>query len=232
MMNIDTIWMWLSRGKAWAAAEPAKKGGDPAQTPDPGPGSAPQMTDIHDIKPILEIGYDWQWLLYLAAAMALLAGLLILARWLWKRRKRPQAEIYASPPIPPDMEAYAALDALAVEKGLNPKQFYFRLSAVLRRYIERRFNFPAAEMTTEELLPQVDRIALDASLALELKTFCRQTDPIKFAGAAARQGRLARDLAFSRNFVRQTTDSLANSEDRDIQKSEGDSEGREMEGKF
>ena len=47
-------------------------------------------------------------------------------------------------------EALQMLDALAAEGRLDPKQFYFRLSAVIRRYIERRFDFPAAEMTTEE----------------------------------------------------------------------------------
>jgi hypothetical protein len=163
------------------------------------------MTDIHDIKPILELGSDWQWLFYLAGGLALATGLLLLAWWLWKRRKRDEAVFPATPAMPPDAEAYTALDALAADKGLDPKQFYFRLSAVLRHYMERRFDFPAAEMTTEELLPQVDQISLDSSLALELKTFCRQTDPIKFAGVTANQDRLAQDLAFSRSFVRQTT---------------------------
>ncbi len=217
MMAPNTIWMWLTQSISPANAEPVK-GGVPAQAPSPQPpglaaggGSDTQMTDIHDIKPILELGSDWQWVIYLAGALAILAGLLVLAWWLWKRRKRPEAVFPAAPPIPPDAEAYTALDTLAADKGLDPKQFYFRLSAVLRRYMERRFDFPAAEMTTEELLPQVDQITLDAALALELKAFCRQTDPIKFAGATARQDRLAQDLAFSRNFVRQTTDAQEDS---------------------
>jgi hypothetical protein len=186
------------------------------------------MADIHDIKPVLEIGNDWLWLIYLAVGVAALLGLLILARWLWNRRQQPKTVISAPPPMPPDKEAYTALDALAADKKLAPKQFYFRLSAVLRRYIERRFDFPAAEMTTEELLPRVDKIALDASLALELKAFCRQTDPIKFAGATARQERLARDLAFSRNFVRQTTQTRETGNNQDVQKAQGDSEATQM----
>jgi hypothetical protein len=209
--------MWLTQSISPADAEPAK-GGVPVQAPSQPPslaaggGSDAQMTDIHDIKPILELGGDWQWLIYLAGALTVLTGLLVLAWWLWKRRKRPEAVFSTAPPIPPDAEAYTALDALAADKGLDPKQFYFRLSAVLRHYMERRFDFPAAEMTTEELLPQVDQMTLDSSLALELKAFCRQTDPIKFAGASARQDRLAQDLAFSRNFVRQTTDTQEESE--------------------
>lgn len=196
-----------------AAAEPAK-GSAPDPAPAQGPGVVPgsgndaQMTDINDIKPILDLGGDWQWLLYLVGGMILVMGLLALARWLWKRRKRPETSLPATPPMAPDAQAYNALDALAAEDSLDPKQFYFRLSAVLRQYMERRYEFPAAEMTTEELLPQVDHLSLDSSLAQELKAFCRMADPIKFAGAFAQRDRLAQDLAFSRNFVRQTTQAV------------------------
>lgn len=209
MMALNTIWRWMLRAAPAAAAEPAKEG-DPTAAPTQLPGldsgsAGTQMTDIHDIKPILDVGPDWQWLLYAAGGIVLLLGLLALAWWLWKRRRTPEVIPTAAPPIAPDAEAYNALDALAAESGLDPKQFYFRLSAVLRRYVERRFDFPAAEMTTEELLPQVDQLPLEPSLAGDLKAFCRESDPIKFAGAAARQERLAQALAFSRDFVRQTT---------------------------
>jgi hypothetical protein len=166
------------------------------------------MTDINDIKPILDLGGDWQWLLYLIGGIIILIGLLTLARWLWSRRKKSEAMLPKVPPKAPDAEAYDALDALAAENGLDPKQFYFRLSAVLRQYIERRYAFPAAEMTTEELLPQVDQLSLEASLARELKRFCRMADPIKFAGATAGQDRQAQDLAFTRDFVRQTAEMI------------------------
>lgn len=209
MMVLNTICRWMSWAAPAAAAEPVKEG-NPTAAPSQPPGlnsggDGTQMTDIHDIKPILDLGPDWQWLLYAAGGIALLLGLVALAWWLWKRRRTPGVIPAAEPPIAPDAEAYGALDALAAESGPDPKQFYFRLSAVLRRYVERRFDFPAAEMTTEELLPRVDQLPLDPSLAGELKAFCREADPIKFAGADARKERLAQALAFSRDFVRQTT---------------------------
>jgi hypothetical protein len=233
MTAAGIIWMLLAQG-LWAATAGASNGAVPARPPGhgsdpaPGDGNITQMADIHDIKPVLEIGHDWLWAAYLAVGVGALVGLLLLARWLWNRRKEPPTRISAPPPIPPDKEAYAALDALAADKTLAPKQFYFQLSAVLRRYIERRFHFPAAEMTTEELLPQVNRISLDPSLALELKGFCRQTDPIKFAGAAARQDRLARYLAFTRNFVRETTETQEHIENQNNHKAKKNMENREI----
>lgn len=199
----------MTRGVATAIADPAKATTLP-QGPSQTPGSVPGgndtgITDINDIKPIVDIGGDWQWLLYTLGGIIILMGLLALAWWFWKRRKKAETILPTAPRISPDAEAYEALDALAAENGLSPKQFYFRLSAVLRHYMERRYDFPAAEMTTEELLPKVDQLTMDASLARELKVFCRFADPIKFAGAAARKDRLAQDLAFTRDFVRQTT---------------------------
>lgn len=201
------LWLW---GTASAmAAGPGKESVQglsavPAPVGPSDTNSGPPMTDIHDIKPILAMGADWPWL-YWALAIMILLILALLIGWWWKQRQRPALSHPAAPAVAADKEAYGALDALAAENGMAPKQFYFRLSAILRRYVERRFGFPAAEMTTEELLPWMDQLPLDPTLAAEFKGFCRFADPVKFAGAAARQDRPAQDLAFARDFVRQTT---------------------------
>ena len=165
---------------------------------------APPMTDIHDIKPALAMGHDLRWLYWTLAILAFLALAALIWRR-WRKRARPLTADSAPPPLPPDREALQMLDALAADGHTNPKQFYFRLSAVVRHYIERRFAIPAAEMTTEELLPQVDRLTMEPDLAQTLKTFCRAADPVKFAGAPADADKMAHDLAFARDFVRRTT---------------------------
>lgn len=198
------IALLLTIGIANAYAAPADK----PQTGLPATGgNATAMTDIHDIKPVLALEGQLTWLYWVLAALALV-GLLALAWYMWKRRQKPQTAVPAAVVISPDQEAYQALDALAAETGLAPKQFYFRLSAVVRLYTERRFEFPAAEMTTEELLPRVDRLPLAHDLAADLKAFCRIADPIKFADAPAERERMTHDLVFARDFVRQTTAAL------------------------
>jgi hypothetical protein len=187
MMGFDPIRTGL------AAAAPAA--GKTAPAP---------MTDIHDIKPVLDIAghWPWVWIAVGAAAALLLAAL---GWWLWRRRKRPEKTAAAGvPALSPDAEALAALEALCAQTGMAPKKFYFRLSAILRRYIERRYEIPAAEMTSEELLPRMDRLPLDRRLTEAFKAFCRETDPIKFAGAAAHRDQMDRSLAFCRDFVRRT----------------------------
>ena len=122
-----------------------------------------------------------------------------------RRRKKTEPSESAPPPVPPHIEAYQALDALAAQTGISSKQYYFRLSAILRRYLERRYGFPAAEMTTEELLPRLDGLPLDADLAPALKAFCLSADPIKFAGADAGRNQMHDHMAMVRNFIRRTT---------------------------
>lgn len=170
----------------------------------PAPTAAqPPMTDIHDIKPILDMGMDWHWLIWvLAAVLAVAAGLLV---WWWWRRRPARADAPAVVPlIPAETEANALLDELAADTAITDKQFYFRLSAILRRYVERRYEFPAAEMTVEELLPQVAGLALPRELTRSFNDLCRRAEPIKFAGVPAVARQRDQDLKFAREFVVQT----------------------------
>jgi hypothetical protein len=162
--------------------------------------NATQMTDIHDIKPALAVGPDLAWLWW----VPVLLGLAALAWWLWRRRKQKPAQTQAPPPVPPEKEAMQALDELAADGQLAAKAYYFRLSALLRRYMERRFCFPAAEMTSEELLPVLVTLDMDGGLRREVESFCGFSDLIKFAGAPAAQSRMQADLALARRFVVQT----------------------------
>lgn len=168
---------------------------------DPNPSG---MTDIHDIKPALVFEAHWPWWGWLAVAAAMVAVAALL--WWWRTKRRNiQRQAPSTPAVPPDVEAFQSLDRLAAGGSGDPKQFYFHLSAILRHYVERRFEFPAAEMTTEELLPRMRQMALSQDLARELTSFCHNSDPIKFADAAADPTGMGGDLAFVRKFVEDTT---------------------------
>jgi len=201
LLYLGTWSMWIS---STFAAEPGAKAIQSPPLP-MGDANATRLTDIHDIKPALVIGSNLRWF-YWALVIVGLSILAIIACRLWRKRKKTTAPELAVAPISAETEAYQMLDALAADGNAAPKQFYFRLSAILRRYIERRYEIPASEMTTEELLPTVDRLPLKTALAQPLKAFCRGADPIKFAGVGAEQNRMAQDLSFARDFVRQTTE--------------------------
>lgn len=175
-------------------------------TPGPGGGAVPEgMTDIHDIRPPAPPGPNpWRWALWGVAAalvaVALVAVLAVMAR----RRRRLRGA--SAPAMPPEERALAALRGLESPGAMEERAFYFRLTAVLRRYLEERYGFPAAEMTTEELLPRLRAVDhLPEALLPELESLLAGADAVKFAGAPAAETRMTADLDFVHRLVRETT---------------------------
>ena len=78
------------------------------------------------------------------------------------------------------MLALRELEDAALPARGRMSEHYFRLSAILRRYVERRFRIPAVESTTSELRVAFTRDAVprgtDALLDL-----LEESDLVKFA---------------------------------------------------
>ncbi|MFO7715828.1 DUF4381 family protein [Desulfosarcina sp.] len=168
------------------------------------PDAAAPMTDIHDIRPPVPVGFDAPWLIPILSALAVVA--ILAAAWWWRRKTRQNSTILTIvPELPPEMIAMQALDRISDVRGLHGKTFYFFLSAILRRYVFGRYAVGAPEMTTEEFVPCIDRLPIDRELARQLKQLCRAMDPIKFGSVAAAEKQMETDLLFARAFVRRTT---------------------------
>ena len=62
------------------------------------------------------------------------------------------------------------------------KTFYFRLSAIMRYYIEERFGLRAPERTTEEFLAEISNAdVFNTGQRNYLKSFLKASDIVKFA---------------------------------------------------
>jgi hypothetical protein len=141
-------------------------------------------TTFRPIKPPLEVARTWRdflWIPLLAAgiAAALVAGVWI-RRVLRRRRGRPRPE-----PVPEPHEwAFAELRRLRgsdlLERG-EVGLFYVRLTAVLRGYLERRYGFPALDMTTREILRQVRGLAWEEEDRAAAARVLEEADLVKFA---------------------------------------------------
>jgi hypothetical protein len=134
--------------------------------------------DIRDLKPLQPppSHFPWVWI-GAGAAVLLLAGAAV---WLLRRRRRAQA-----PPVPPHEVAFEALRALKGTDFSDPeavRRFHFRISEVLRAYVEGRFGLNATDLTTEEILPRLGEVqGLPAAEAESLCRFLLATDRVKFA---------------------------------------------------
>ncbi|HCO94391.1 MAG TPA: hypothetical protein DIU00_10650 [Phycisphaerales bacterium] len=136
---------------------------------------------IEDIEDVLEMpksaSFAWVWALGVVA-VAVTAGL-----WLYLRRKRVKELVRIFKPA--HELAYERLRALVKEDLVGAgkiKEFYERISDILRHYIEHRFSLRAPERTTEEFLAELANTeVLPVSQKQRLGEFLQHCDLVKFA---------------------------------------------------
>jgi hypothetical protein len=159
------------------------------------------MKDINDLKPAEAFPNYWLWIvpgiLLLAAGLAY-AGLRLVRRF---RRARE----LAGSPLPPWEQALAALDALPWREWLDAgqvKRYYYALSQVLKRYIERQFEFNALEQTTTEILAslRLHRVPMRD----EVRQFLVRSDFVKYAKTVPPDEELRSAITQVRDFVMKT----------------------------
>jgi hypothetical protein len=149
---------------------------------------APQDTSakIFDIikpyKAPITIGEILPWVLVAIAGAALIWGIIKLVRRLRRKKSKPEEVIN---PDPAHIIAFRELEKLREEqlwqKG-EVKQYYSRLTEIVRQYLENRFAVYSLEMTTSETLQALLKTGFkrDESYA-RLKSVLNGSDLVKFA---------------------------------------------------
>ena len=149
---------------------------------------ADSTQNIRDIKPIyslpLTFGEVWPWI----AAIFLLATLLwLLIRMIKKIRRREPLFGKALPILPPHLEALRKLDLLRHEKLWqegHTKEYYTRLTDILREYLDNRFELSAREQVTSEILTSLRATGFENNRLIErLEYIFSIADMAKFAKA-------------------------------------------------
>ncbi len=127
----------------------------------------------------------WKWItqnwLLVLLIVAALTTLLILAIRYFRNRRKP---VYVAPPVPPHTEALQSLEALAKQQYWQQgqvKTYYIELSHIVRHYVERRFQVPAMEQTTREVLHHLRFSALSDQAREHLVVLLNLSDLVKFA---------------------------------------------------
>lgn len=138
--------------------------------------NAAEVTFHDTAKPLIAIPNGWMWLVWVLAAVVVLA----LVFFLWKQLQKKAAPPFV-PPVPPHIRARRALEN-ALSLISEPKPFTTLVSDTLRTYLEERFDFRAPERTTEEFLYELQNSKhLTTDQKASLAEFLSQCDLVKFA---------------------------------------------------
>jgi hypothetical protein len=171
------------------------------------PDAQAQGAALKDLKPPEDVPVrSWRLLGWLAGGLLALGAAYALWR-LW-RRPRPSAPAVVAPALPLEERTLAALQALGAEglpaRGLH-KEFYSRLTDVLRGYLGERYRFEARECTTGELVSVLHRLRAGGLPLEPLRDFLEEADLVKFAKMQVDASACDAALAFGRRLVTATT---------------------------
>jgi hypothetical protein len=175
---------------------------------------------LRDIAPPVSVEREDYTLLYIIIGLvvAILGALFRrqLRRWVnrWvqrlffrKRRRRRRGPVATERPLGPAEEALVALDQLEQSEALTAddrQPFYVELSVIVRRYLGRRFQIRALDLTTGEVKRRLGGLPEGPQVIDLLGDLLDHADLVKYAnyGASEEDARVA--IAEARTLVEQT----------------------------
>ncbi|MGN1375967.1 MAG: BatD family protein [Prevotella sp.] len=149
---------------------------------------------------------EWSSLFWLSVVIMILSVTLY---YLWTRLKqnKPVIEkVRFVKHVPPHQKALTEIEQLKNNAGIindNQKEYYTRLTDVLRNYIRERFGFNAMEMTSTEIILRLQN-EKDKGMIDELKELFTTADLVKFAKYSALVNESDANLVNAIDFINTT----------------------------
>ncbi|MDR0969984.1 MAG: hypothetical protein LBM67_05555 [Lentimicrobiaceae bacterium] len=122
--------------------------------------------------------------LYILLALLVIASLITGIHYYRKKQKTAGKQEPKKPKIPPHITALEALNELKERKLWQQgktKEYYTELTEIVRLYIEAQFDIEAIEMTTDEILSEIETLNFGAEINNELANMLHTADLVKFA---------------------------------------------------
>lgn len=146
-----------------------------------------RQLQLNDIKPIQKPPFVWTdyiWILWIVLGfilLLLLIGLIIIL----VLRKKEKGYFFTPPQVlPPHVRAIQELDKLKAEKIWQQgreKEYYTKITDILRTYMFERFRINAMEMTSGEILTEIRKKSEGDSVYNNLVQILSVADMVKFA---------------------------------------------------
>lgn len=143
----------------------------------------PQPRADHPPRSVMTTDQRALWAFGIGGAL-LLAILLGMVIGKLRSRRRPKPAPPPPPPRPPEEVALEKLEAIERSDWLEEgeiKTYHIAVSEAVREYLGGRYEFDSLELTTTELLLQLDAVTIRGVTRNEIESFLFETDLVKFA---------------------------------------------------
>lgn len=170
---------------------------------------AEKYCDIKDVQTPDFVIWDYLgWFLWPLLALALIIGGWYGYRYWRTHRSQEEKPVVKAKPLPAHVVAMQALESLAAKQlwqNGRDKLFHTELTDILRVYIEQRFQVPAMERTSDEILDSLYELAESQKSSLaNLKQILGLADLVKFAKYLPMADENQLSFVNARMFVEQT----------------------------
>ena len=118
-----------------------------------------------------------------AAVLAVIAGVIL---YFSLRKKKPviiKRFVRKEPPHETALNKLRELDEKKLWQQGEIKLYYSELSEIIRGYIEGRYNMPALESTTDEIMGRIEVTGISSKLRDDFRMLLQTADLVKFAKA-------------------------------------------------
>jgi hypothetical protein len=164
---------------------------------------------IRDIKPPLTVPMSAEEIALYVGIIVAIGGIAYGLYYYAKKRKRNGvAEEEASKPnIPPHVLALMQLEELEAKRLWQAgeiKAYYSEATEIVRRYFERRYGIMALEMTTGEVMTQLEQFKLQLPVITSIESMLTGADLVKFAKYQPVAAENEQVIAQARSIVEQT----------------------------
>lgn len=143
---------------------------------------------IADIKPVLNPPFNWMGFFQIVLLVLTIVIIIVLAIYLIRKliHKKPVfANTTPEIVLPPYELAIQKLNEIKQQKlwqQNRAKEFHTELTDVLREYIEKTFGIPGLEMTSEEIISNLNHLRFESKTAYSaLQQILKLADLVKFA---------------------------------------------------
>ncbi len=137
--------------------------------------------DIQDIKEPVEIKGGLDWWFYALIGLVAVGGIVSGLHYWSRRRKELRKAKPAKPPYEAAIEELEILLGSGLLESGRFREFHFRLSEIIRKYLGVRYDFNAPDLTSDELIEKLPGIGFENDLLTGSVEFLRKTDLVKFA---------------------------------------------------